>query len=150
MKFGESAKQLVGLSGIFIGGGEIFGGILFGLLGNKTIKYGRDPIVIIGFVVHLISFLLIFLNLPNDSPFSDTHGAAFFDPPNASIALLCSFLLGFGDACYNTQIYSMLGGAFAKNSVAAFAVFKFTQVKLDSKFFILFDVLYRHYFLFSQ
>lgn len=128
---------MVGLSGICIGAGEIFGGILFGLLGSKTIKYGRDPIVIIGFVVHLVSFLLIFLNLPNDSPFADTQEISFFDPPIAWLALLCSFLLGFGDACFNTQIYSMLGGAFAKNSVAAFAIFKFTQVKIFIRFFIL-------------
>lgn len=68
LKIGQSAKQLVGLSGICIGVGEIFGGVLFGLLGSKTIKYGRDPIVIAGFVVHLISFLLIFLNLPDNAP----------------------------------------------------------------------------------
>lgn len=67
-KMGESAKQLVGLSGICIGIGEIFGGILFGLLGSRTIKYGRDPIVIVGFIVHLISFLLIYLNLPDEAP----------------------------------------------------------------------------------
>lgn len=129
LKFGDNAKQLVGLSGICIGVGEIFGGVLFGLLGNKTTKYGRDPIVIMGFFVHLISFLLIYLNLPNDAPFNNTHDVGHFDPPLAWVALLCSGLLGFGDACYNTQIYSMLGGVFAKNSVAAFAVFKFAQVK---------------------
>lgn len=126
-KIGQSAKQLVGLSGICIGVGEIFGGVLFGLLGSKTIKYGRDPIVIAGFIVHLISFLLIYLNLPDNAPFKDTEEIGFFDPPIAWVALLCSSLLGFGDACINTQIYSMLGGAFASNSVAAFAVFKFTQ-----------------------
>lgn len=58
----------------------------------------------------------------------DTQAISYFDPPIASIALLCSLLLGFGDACINTQIYTMLAGAFASNSVAAFAVFKFTQV----------------------
>lgn len=68
LRFGESAKQLVGLSGICIGIGEISGGVLFGLLGSRTIKYGRDPIVIVGFIVHLLSFLLIYLNLPNDAP----------------------------------------------------------------------------------
>lgn len=119
---------MVGLSGILIGIGEVCGGVLFGLLGSKTIKYGRDPVVIAGFAVHLLSFLLIFLNLPDDAPFEDTKSIGFLNPPSAWIALACSFLLGFGDACFNTQIYSMLGGAFAKNSAAAFALFKFTQV----------------------
>lgn len=126
-RIGESAKQLVGLSGVCIGLGEVFGGVLFGLLGTKTNRLGRDPIVIIGFIVHILSFFLIFLNLPNDAPFGETDNIAFIDPPIPWIALICSALLGFGDSCFNTQIYSMLGGNFAKNSVAAFAIFKFTQ-----------------------
>lgn len=70
---GESAKQLVGLSGIFIGAGEVFGGISFGLMGARiTNKIGRDPIVILGFVVHIIAFFLIFLNIPNLANFGDT------------------------------------------------------------------------------
>jgi hypothetical protein len=55
---------------------------------------------------------------------------AYLDPPLPSVALLCSFLLGFGDSCYNTQIYSLLGGAFAKRSTEAFSIFKFTQVSI--------------------
>lgn len=128
LALGESSKQLVGLSGICIGIGEVSGGVLFGLLGSKTKKFGRDAIVIVGFVVHIISFVVIFLNLPDAAPFGDTTETAFINPPIASLALLCSFLLGFGDACFNTQIYAMLGGEFAKNTVAAFALFKFTQV----------------------
>lgn len=71
---GESAKQLVGLSGIFIGVGEVFGGVAFGLLGARTSnKLGRDPIVILGFIIHIIAFFLIFLNLPNVANFGDTN-----------------------------------------------------------------------------
>ena len=72
-QIGESAKQLVGLSGIFIGVGEVFGGVSFGLLGARTSnKLGRDPIVILGFIIHLIAFFLIFLNLPNAANLGDT------------------------------------------------------------------------------
>ncbi|ENN73610.1 UNC93-like protein MFSD11 [Dendroctonus ponderosae] len=119
-------KELVGLSGIFIGLGEVLGGAAFGILGTKTNKWGRDPIVIAGFLMHLVSFCVIFLNLPNSSPFEDTSDSAFITS-NAVLALMCSFLLGFGDACYNTQIYSVLGGVYADNSASAFAIFKFTQ-----------------------
>lgn len=69
LSLGESSKQMVGLSGICIGIGEVFGGILFGLLGSKTNKFGRDAIAIVGFIVHIISFVLIFLNLPDAAPF---------------------------------------------------------------------------------
>lgn len=127
LSIGEGAKQLVGLSGICIGIGEVTGGVLFGLLGSNR-RFGRDLIVVTGFVLHIVSFGLIFINLPNAAPFGDTHDVSYLNPPLVSVAMTCSLLLGFGDACFNTQIYSMLGGVFAKNSAAAFAIFKFTQV----------------------
>lgn len=127
LTFGDNAKQLVGLSGICIGIGEVLGGVSFGLLGKKTIRFGRDPIVIAGFIVHILAFFLIFLNLPDAAPLGDTNATSYFNPPLAYVALLCAFLLGLGDACFNTQVYSMLGGAFASQSAAAFALFKFTQ-----------------------
>lgn len=115
------------MSGIFIGVGEVLGGALFGILGRKMIRYGRDPIVMGGFVIHVLAFFLIFLNLPNSAPFNDTNDKAFIKS-NAPLAMFCSFLLGFGDACFNTQIYSILGGVYADNSSSAFAIFKFVQV----------------------
>lgn len=103
------------------------GGALFGILGAKTARWGRDPIVIMGYLIHVVSFFLIFLNLPNNAPFGDTDEKSYMDP-SPYLAMLCSFLLGFGDACFNTQIYAMLGGNFSDNSTSAFAIFKFTQV----------------------
>ncbi|XP_018015968.1 UNC93-like protein MFSD11 isoform X1 [Hyalella azteca] len=122
-------KMLVGLSGISIGVGEILAGATFGIFGSKTIKFGRDPIVLLGFLIHMVCFYLIFLNLPKDSPLGDTYGPSKFSDgqPIVWIALLCSFLLGFGDACFNTQVYSLLGSVYSDNSGPAFAVFKFVQ-----------------------
>uniref|UniRef100_A0A336MQ22 UNC93-like protein MFSD11 n=1 Tax=Culicoides sonorensis TaxID=179676 RepID=A0A336MQ22_CULSO len=127
LAIGSNAKQLVGMSGILIGLGAVLGGATFGILGKKTNRWGRDPIVIMGFILHMIAFFLIFLNLPNNAPFGDTNDESFLSPPRVWIALLCSFLLGFGDSCFNTQIYSLLGGVFASKSADAFAIFKFTQ-----------------------
>ncbi|XP_017076811.1 UNC93-like protein MFSD11 [Drosophila eugracilis] len=126
-KIAETPKEIVGLVGICIGAGEVFGGGLFGILGNKTTRYGRDPIVIAGYVMHMAAYFMTFINLPNSAPFKDTTDISYLDPPRASIALVCAFLLGLGDACFNTQIYSMLGGEYVNNAVGAFALFKFTQ-----------------------
>lgn len=52
-------------------------------------------------------------------------------PLSVSIALLCSFLLGLGDSCFNTQLYSILGRVYAEESMPAFAIFKFIQVSRD-------------------
>lgn len=48
------------------------------------------------------------------------------------VALFCSFLLGLGDSCFNTQIYSMLGSIWSMNSAPAVAIFKFVQVFVKS------------------
>lgn len=74
----------------------------------------------------MAAFFLTFLNLPNSAPFGDTEDRAYI-ASNEYIAMLCSLLLGFGDACYNTQIFSLLGGVYPNNSVSAFALFKFVQ-----------------------
>lgn len=49
--FGEDAKRLVGLVGIFTGVGEVVGGSAFGLLGSKTTKKG---IYAIDHLTHII------------------------------------------------------------------------------------------------
>jgi MFS family permease len=55
----------IGLAGLFIGLGEIIGGGIFGVLGNYTNRWGRDPVVLLGMLTHFVSFLLIFYNLPD-------------------------------------------------------------------------------------
>lgn len=124
--FGAGAKSLLGLCGIFIGVGEILGGALFGIFGRHTIKYGRDPIVMLGMVVHMVCFYLIFLNLQSDSPMKETSLPTYI-PSNYYLAIACAFLLGFGDASFNTQIYSLLGYLYQDDSAPAFAIFKFVQ-----------------------
>ena len=49
--FGHDAKSLATIHGIFIASGEIIGGLAFGILGHMTVKRGRDPIVLFGFLL---------------------------------------------------------------------------------------------------
>lgn len=63
--------------GMLIGSGEIIGGAAFGLLGSRTSKRGRDPIVIIGFICHMISFVIIYLNLPLAASIGETSDSAY-------------------------------------------------------------------------
>lgn len=124
---GEFRKSLVGLSGIFIGIGEVIGGIIFGICGTKVSRVcGVWSVVITGFCVNLFAFITIFLNLPNDSPFTDTDSPAYITT-SPILAMAGSLALGFGDACFNTQIYSLLGTMYVQQSASAFAVFKFCQ-----------------------
>lgn len=125
-QLGSNIKQLVGLSGILIGFGEVLGGFLFTIVGSKTVVYGRTPIILLGFTIHVIAFICIGLNLPNEAPLHDTNQKAVINSM-VWLAILCSFLLGFGDSCYNTQVMSILGDLYSENSAPAFAIFKFTQ-----------------------
>ncbi|GCB66349.1 UNC93-like protein MFSD11 [Scyliorhinus torazame] len=130
--FGNEAKSLIGLSGIFIGVGEIIGGATFGLLNKFLSKYlglGRNPVVILGLISHVIAFYLIFLNVPGDAPIVPDEGTnrVSYLIPSKIIAMVCSFLLGLGDSCFNTQLLSIVGFMYSEESAPAFAVFKFVQ-----------------------
>ncbi|CAO2646203.1 UNC93-like protein MFSD11 [Lemmus lemmus] len=127
-KFGTEEKSLIGLSGIFIGIGEILGGSLFGLL-SKNNRFGRNPVVLLGTLVHFVAFYLIFLNMPGDAPIAPMEGtdSSAYITPSKEVAILCSFLLGLGDSCFNTQLLSILGFLYSEDSAPAFAVFKFVQ-----------------------
>ncbi|XP_037891708.1 UNC93-like protein MFSD11 [Glossina fuscipes] len=126
-KIHETPKEYVGIIGICIGIGGVTAGTVFGILGSKTARFGRNPIVITAYVIHLVAFFLIYLNLPDNAPFKETEDVSYIDPPKIWLALLCALMLGLGDGSFNTQIYSMLAGVFVKQSAAAFAIFKFTQ-----------------------
>ena len=56
--------------------------------------------------------VIAIMNLPFKSPMGDTDEAAYLDPPSPELAIFGSFCLGLGDACYNTQIYSIIGSVF--------------------------------------
>ncbi|XP_074638646.1 UNC93-like protein MFSD11 [Acropora palmata] len=125
----NQAKRQIGLVGMLIGCGEISGGLLFGIFGKRSTKFGREPIVLLGMISHWICFLLIFFNLPDKSPLNAVQDNVLvvFHQPSLNVAVICGFLLGFGDSCYNTQIYSILGSLYEADSAPAFALFKFFQ-----------------------
>uniref|UniRef100_F7A2X0 UNC93-like protein MFSD11 n=1 Tax=Ornithorhynchus anatinus TaxID=9258 RepID=F7A2X0_ORNAN len=127
-RFGSEEKSLIGLSGIFIGIGEILGGSLFGLL-SKNNRFGRNPVVLLGVLVHFVAFYLIFLNMPADAPIAPVEGtnSRAYLSPSKEVAIFCSFLLGLGDSCFNTQLLSILGFLYSEDSAPAFAIFKFVQ-----------------------
>ncbi|XP_077315405.1 UNC93-like protein MFSD11 [Lithobates pipiens] len=126
--FGADAKSLIGLSGIFVGLGEVLGGAVFGLL-SKNSRFGRNPVFLFGLVVHFLAFYLIFLSIPTDAPIASrdgTYSRAYVDPSKI-LSMFCSFLLGLGDSCFNTQLLSILGTLYSDDSAPAFAIFKFVQ-----------------------
>jgi len=127
---GLNTNSLLALNAIAAGIGQICGGGLFGMLGSRTGKFGRNPIVALGAATHLICFLIVYINLPADAPLKKTSEKGLIDP-SITLALLSGGLLGFGDACWNTQIYSLLVTEYRKESAQAFALLKFFQSLLS-------------------
>uniref|UniRef100_A0A3P9MB59 Major facilitator superfamily domain containing 11 n=1 Tax=Oryzias latipes TaxID=8090 RepID=A0A3P9MB59_ORYLA len=145
-RFGTDAKSLIGISGICIGVGEILGGGVFGLL-NKSNRFGRNPVVLLGLITHYVAFYLIFLNIASDAPLAPEGGTDLeaFITPSVWVALFCSFLLGLGDSCFNTQLLSIIGLLFRDNSAPAFAVFKFIQSIMAAVAFFYSNYLLLHW-----
>ncbi|XP_036068994.1 UNC93-like protein MFSD11 isoform X1 [Oryzias melastigma] len=145
-RFGTDAKSLIGISGICIGIGEILGGGVFGLL-NKSNRFSRNPVVLLGLLTHYLAFYLIFLNIASDAPLAPEAGTDLeaFITPSVGVALLCSFLLGLGDSCFNTQLLSIIGLLFRDNSAPAFAVFKFIQSIMAAVAFFYSNYLLLHW-----
>ncbi|XP_042360472.1 UNC93-like protein MFSD11 [Plectropomus leopardus] len=145
-RFGQDAKSLIGISGICIGIGEILGGGVFGML-NKCSRFGRNPVVLLGLITHYVAFYLIFLNIASDAPIAPEAGTDLkaYITPSVGVALFCSFLLGLGDSCFNTQLLSIIGFTFHDNSAPAFATFKFIQSIMAALAFFYSNYLLLHW-----
>lgn len=73
----------------------VTGGGIFGLL-SKNNRFGRNPVVMLGIVVHFIAFYLIFCNIPNDAPIASMEGTdsiAFMEPRYVFLLLLSRLFL---------------------------------------------------------
>ncbi|XP_022666487.1 UNC93-like protein MFSD11 isoform X2 [Varroa destructor] len=140
MEFGDDSSKYVPISGLLIGTGEVLSGLAFSIFDDYTKRMGRSKIVLMGFVVHVATFGLAFINLPANSVHGKTKDNGIIHS-SIELALLCSFLLGFGDGCFNTQIYSLIGYVYSKDSSSAFGLFKFMQSIAAAAFFFLSTIL---------
>ncbi|CAJ0933910.1 unnamed protein product, partial [Mesorhabditis belari] len=131
LKLGDNTNSMLALTAMCEGLGHIMAGGAFGILATKTKKLGRDSIVLCGTIVQLICFAGVYINIPADAPIRQTNDTGGLIDPQLWIALVCGFLLAFGDACWNTQIYSLLVDVYSQKSSQAFALFKFYQSGLS-------------------
>ncbi|XP_054289169.1 UNC93-like protein MFSD11 [Macrosteles quadrilineatus] len=129
LAFGNSSKELVALSGIFMSIGAVLGGLCQILLSDRLAKYSwaRRMVVLFGALAQGVTYLITFLNLPDTAVFGDTEDVSIIKPPSAALALLGSFLINFGDACISTQIYTFIGDHYRDNIAESVALYKFVK-----------------------
>ncbi|RZF42181.1 hypothetical protein LSTR_LSTR004330 [Laodelphax striatellus] len=132
LQLGKTSKQLVPLSGMFIGLGQFTSGLLQFLLGKRlsNIIWGRRIMILCTVILQLIAFALISINIPSQAVFGNTEDEAIIKS-NVYIAILCSFLLGIGDGGLNTQNFAIIANIFPDDSAQSFALYKFTKASLN-------------------
>ena len=107
-RFGPNRKALASMNGIIIAVSEVAGGVMFGLLGAVTTRRGRSPVVVLGWLLSLATYGLLFSLLPTEaSRDAETDNTSLLQPDPA-LALTGSFVLGFSDSCFNTQVHKYL------------------------------------------
>ena len=104
IRFGPYRKSLASLSAILVAVGEVVGGMTFTFLPMIFARQRRNPVVILGCFVSLCTYAFMFINFPNDANNSNETDNIGYISPNKALALTSSFLLGFSDACFNTQV----------------------------------------------
>ena len=113
---------------MLIGIGEIAGGAAFGIFGGKYMKKQKDTVVLIGFLIMVLAFALIYFNMPFQASLKATEAVGIIKPgPILAIALFVCVLLGLGDACFITQTTGFMSEKFFTDSASIFALFKFVQ-----------------------
>ena len=105
-RLGHNRKSLASMSAVILSVGEVLGSMVFGFLGLKfTLRHGRYPVVLLGCLVSLLTYSLMVINFPGDANNAqETDNVGLMDPPSKVITLAASFLLGFADSCFNTQV----------------------------------------------
>ena len=105
-RLGHNRKSLASLSSVILSVGSVLGSMLCSFLGLKfTLRHGRYPVVLLGCLVSIVTFSLMVINFPGDANNDqETDNVGLLNPPSKVITLVASFLLGFADSCFNTQV----------------------------------------------
>ena len=83
---------------------------MFGFIGHRNRNNGRIPIVITGLIISVLSYFLMFINLPFNSNIGETDPSdTAFITSNQYLAVFTAFILGFSDSCFNTQVSLIKG-----------------------------------------
>lgn len=121
---GNMLIVLMGVNGITTGAGQVIGGLLFSMIPTIAERADKRVIVTLGCVVHVLAFIFIAGNFGAEC--ADGRGL-WFGESRYLVSVGIAFLLGFGDCCFNTQIYTHLGWYYKTNPAPAFAIFKSIQ-----------------------
>ncbi|CCO25662.1 MFS domain-containing protein [Caenorhabditis elegans] len=82
-KLGYNGNALVALNLICTGIGQVSAGIIFGFLGDKVRKLGRDYLILFATFIHLLAYVIIGLNFPASASLTKNDDSGLFWTPNS-------------------------------------------------------------------
>ncbi|KAI6192071.1 UNC93-like protein MFSD11 [Aphelenchoides bicaudatus] len=134
LTLGMNSGQLIALNLIVQGAGQIAGSFVFGMFNRKFGHVGRDRMIAGSTLTYLAAYLAVYFNFPHEASLQKTLRTECMEP-QISIVVLCSFIFGFADSCWNIQITSFLITRFHDKSVEAFSLFKIFQTMASALLF---------------
>ncbi|CBY18177.1 unnamed protein product [Oikopleura dioica] len=136
----EDSSAQVGFTGMLTGIGGLISCAVFIFGGKFCDKINRLTIAFSFLAIHLVAFLLASVNFPNDANFTSTDALPdwnLFGSTNLYIALIISFLIGFGDGGLKVVLYSSISEAFPADTTSVFALKQFIEtLSIATCFFI--------------
>ncbi|XP_054283457.1 UNC93-like protein MFSD11 [Macrosteles quadrilineatus] len=127
---GFPANQLVTITGLCSGIGEILGGVFLFVVNPLLRSRTWSVIVAIGIFSECIAYLLSFLNYSNDSVFHPTNEPTIISS-RWWIAAVSALLLGFGDAIFMPMLMSVIKKIYSNGNASTLTVYTFCFVSCN-------------------
>ncbi|EFP09007.1 hypothetical protein CRE_22511 [Caenorhabditis remanei] len=126
-RLSTNTTSLLTMGMIVTGSGQVLGSALVALVGDRVRKLGQHILILSALILHITLFMVIALSFPNDAPLGHTNESGPVFQADVVMAMTISFLLGFGDAVLQTQIYSYIAKYYQKESGTVFSIFRFAS-----------------------
>ncbi|KAF1763980.1 hypothetical protein GCK72_003926 [Caenorhabditis remanei] len=126
-RLSTNTTSLLTIGMIVTGSGQVLGSALVALVGDRVRKLGQHILILSALILHITLFMVIALSFPNDAPLGHTDDSGPVFQADVIMAMTISFLLGFGDAVLQTQIYSYIAKYYQKESGTVFSIFRFAS-----------------------
>ncbi|ULU03994.1 hypothetical protein L3Y34_017056 [Caenorhabditis briggsae] len=124
-RLSSNTTTTLALGMVVTGVGQVAGSLAVTASGRRVRKLGEHAFIILALILHIVLFVMISLSFPNDAPLGHTEGTGPVFDPTVSMAMTMSFLLNFGDAILQTQVYAYIAKYYQKESGSVFSCFRF-------------------------
>ncbi len=122
---GDQSNSLSGLHGIFAQAGGMAVGVVMATFGGYIKSVPRYVLVLGAIACHFVSYTVILLNVPEDSPLGETNDVALLVIPSSTgLVIFSSFVMGLGTGMNEIQTLALLGSTYSDRADYAFAVLK--------------------------